>query len=721
MTERVQQTRRKAPLPQRTPEQMDVPVTMEPLAVQRQALTRHGTRPQTAQRHAAGPVLRAASLDRQEHTHLEQERGHVQRQVAALGEVTTVGPQADPRPVPDRPTTPAEWVTVMRARVEEVQGQPLDSRSSTAFTSLQRQVAQTLAQGFRADRGDAQARYATYGEHLATLQRHPVSAPVARVVLGLIPPAERLPLQRAVDETLQRFQAQEQAALNFNTLQTLQRQLAELDAEATQPVLARIQARRGSGNPLPEAIQRHLEQGLNHDLSRVRIHDDAEADKLAKGVNAIAFTTGTDIFFQAGRFNPNTQSGLELLAHEVTHTVQQSQGRVGTGIDPDAGLESEARRMGAQLAGAGPIRQTDSRLKPLAPAVSLRGLQRAPGSAADIAKWRKRLDSLNKELALDLTAAAADVAGLVDPTPISDGISAAISLARGDWLGAGLSIVSMIPGLGDAIAKPIKGSKLAAKIAKLEQEIRVVTAQLAKLTGRPLAAVEAAAKASRKVVANEVLGRLPKNWPNVRGILGKKFDPRHLPAGYHVRTVGGKPVISRNKGLSDDDLYAPLTIDSKGNFALKTTSARLSNPTTMRNNYTRVYGPLKPGHQIHHLVPDNLMRDHALGQAAQRAGVDLDRARNLMGLPGKEAYRTGGDAGHWSSHPEFDLVVTKRMDKLTADLEKQFGSLDLVPRRIMQQTMDTLADQLRTLIKSGAAPMKDGRLSAVPHLRETVA
>lgn len=238
----------------------------------------------------------------------------------------------------------------MRARAEEVQGRPLDARSSAAFTSLQRQVAQTLAQGFRSDRGDAQARYAAYGEHLATLQRHPVSAPVARVVLGLIPPAEHLPLQRAVDETLQRFQAQERASLNFDTLQTLQRQLAELDAEATQPVLARIQARRGSGNPLPEAVQRHLEQGLNHDLSRVRIHDDAEADKLAKGVNAIAFTTGTDIFFQSGQFNPNTQSGLELLAHEVTHTVQQSQGRVGTGIDPDAGLESEARTMGARLA-----------------------------------------------------------------------------------------------------------------------------------------------------------------------------------------------------------------------------------------------------------------------------------------------------------------------------------------------------------------------------------
>ncbi|WP_230289618.1 DUF4157 domain-containing protein [Deinococcus sp. 14RED07] len=170
------------------------------------------------------------------------------------------------------------------------------------------------------------------------------------MVLGMVPPSERLPLQRAADEALQRQRMQEQAALNFGSLQTLQRQLAELDAEATQPILQRIQARRGAGNPLPETIQRHLEGGLNHDLSRVRIHDDAEADKLAKGVNAVAFTTGTDIFFQAGQFNPNTQSGLELLAHEVTHTVQQSQGRVGTGIDPDAGLEQEARLMGARLA-----------------------------------------------------------------------------------------------------------------------------------------------------------------------------------------------------------------------------------------------------------------------------------------------------------------------------------------------------------------------------------
>ena len=349
MTERVHRVQRVQATPRRIvalPEQVPV----DSLALKQQAVQRFTARPQTLQRQAVMPVLRAAALDRQEQTRLSQQLTQVQRQITSLGEVTPAPRPAQPLTAPAKPTTPGDWVTVMRLRAEEVAGRPLDARSSAGFTALQRQVAQTLAQGFRADRGDAQARYATYGEHLATLQRHAVSAPASRVVLGLIPSAERLPLQRATDEVLQRFQSQEQAALNFDTLQTLQRQLAELDAEATQPVLARIQARRGSGNPLPEAIQRHLEQGLNHDLSRVRIHDDAEADKLAKGVNAIAFTTGTDIFFQAGRFNPNTQSGLELLAHEVTHTVQQSQGRVGTGIDPDAGLESEARVMGTKLA-----------------------------------------------------------------------------------------------------------------------------------------------------------------------------------------------------------------------------------------------------------------------------------------------------------------------------------------------------------------------------------
>ncbi|NTY00636.1 DUF4157 domain-containing protein [Deinococcus sp. JMULE3] len=355
------------------------------LAVQRLLST-----PMRAQGQAVRPVLRAAALQRQEEARLSSAREVVQRQVAALGGVSGVQREVQ-TPVPARPVTPSDWVTVMRHRAERVEGQRLDTRTFGEFQTLQRQVAQSLGQGFRRDRGEPAARYATYGEHLATLQRHALSAPVSRVVLGMVPPAERTPLQRATDAALQRQMAQEQAALNFDTLASLQRQLAELDAETTQPVWQRIQARRGAGNPLPEAIQRHLEQGLNHDLGRVRIHDDAEADKLAKGVNAVAFTTGTDIFFQAGRFNPNTQTGLELLAHEVTHTVQQSQGRVGRGIDPDAGLESEARNMGAQLSrtlprssGSAPARPLTS-LSRTTPNV----VQRKAAAPATASKWRQ--------------------------------------------------------------------------------------------------------------------------------------------------------------------------------------------------------------------------------------------------------------------------------------------------------------------------------------------
>ncbi|WP_328774624.1 eCIS core domain-containing protein [Deinococcus aquaedulcis] len=166
------------------------------------------------------------------------------------------------------------------------------------------------------------------------------------MTLGLLPPSERPAVQRALDAALARMETEQATQAG----EALQRQLAELDAHSAQPALARIQARRGSGNPLPEAVQRHLEQGLNHDLSRVRVHTDAEAHLLAKSVNALAFTSGTDIYFQAGQYEPNTQTGLELLAHEATHAVQQMQGQVGPGIDPDPGLEAQAQAMGQRVA-----------------------------------------------------------------------------------------------------------------------------------------------------------------------------------------------------------------------------------------------------------------------------------------------------------------------------------------------------------------------------------
>lgn len=334
-------------------------------SIQRQqVLGRDLARLTTMQRHTrqqvAQPALQAANLERQEIQRLAAERADLQAQASALqrqfspaalgGAVQRQQVQATTASPVRQPQSTADWVTVMRQQAEGIEGRYISAQENASFTQLQRQVSQTLVQRYRADRQAPEARQSEYAGHLVSLQRHALSSPVAQVFLSRIPQAERPALQRAVDEALQREQAEAQADSAARHLDSLQRHMAELDAQATQPVWQRIQERRGSGNPLPEAIQRHLEQGLNHDLSGVRIHDDSEADTLAKGVNATAFTSGKDIYFQSGKFNPNTQSGLELLAHEVTHTVQQSKGAVGKGIDPDSGLESEAREKGKKLA-----------------------------------------------------------------------------------------------------------------------------------------------------------------------------------------------------------------------------------------------------------------------------------------------------------------------------------------------------------------------------------
>lgn len=377
----------------------------------RRDLAQHTVRPLAVQRQAIHPVMRAAALERAETERLQQTREALQRQItqtpasgASEGNSLQRQQAALTAHVQARaPRSPSDWVTIMRSRAEQVAGRKLNARDTEQFRSLQRQVAQTLAQGFRQDRQAPEARYAQYADHLVALQRHPISAPVSRVVLDLIPGSERPHLQRAVDEALRRDQLQRMQDDALVADQAVQRQMAELEAEAARPVFERIQARRGSGNPLPAAVQRHLEQGLNHDLSAVRIHDDAEADKLAKGVNATAFTTGADIYFQSGKFNPNTRSGLELLAHEVTHTVQQSQGKVGKGIDPDAGLEAEARSMGAKLATSQARRQ---RVKPTASLTPQRStvIQRKGTSAATPAAYVTAFKAKLRQAALTVLA-----------------------------------------------------------------------------------------------------------------------------------------------------------------------------------------------------------------------------------------------------------------------------------------------------------------------------
>jgi hypothetical protein len=76
------------------------------------------------------------------------------------------------------------------------------------------------------------------------------------------------------------------------------------------------------GRPLDAAPRAFMEPRFGHDFGNVRIHDDARAAASARAVNALAYTHGSDIVFDAGRYAPDTAAGQHLLAHELAHTIQ---------------------------------------------------------------------------------------------------------------------------------------------------------------------------------------------------------------------------------------------------------------------------------------------------------------------------------------------------------------------------------------------------------------
>ncbi|RDH93192.1 MAG: hypothetical protein DIZ77_00230 [endosymbiont of Seepiophila jonesi] len=92
---------------------------------------------------------------------------------------------------------------------------------------------------------------------------------------------------------------------------------------------ARLQSSKGNGSRLPKRTHREMSQSLGFDFSDVRLHTDSESVNLNRAVGAQAFTHGKDIYFNSGKYNPGTTTGKHLLAHELTHVVQQNRGTGG--------------------------------------------------------------------------------------------------------------------------------------------------------------------------------------------------------------------------------------------------------------------------------------------------------------------------------------------------------------------------------------------------------
>ncbi|NEO87622.1 MAG: DUF4157 domain-containing protein [Spirulina sp. SIO3F2] len=139
-------------------------------------------------------------------------------------------------------------------------------------------------------------------------------AVAAQVVQQLnSPPVQR---QEYEDEKADSLQRQ-------SIVQSIQRTGTSAGGTASPELEQSIQQKRGKGRPLADRVRQPMEDAFGTNFGGVRIHTDNTADQLNQSIQAKAFTTGQDVFFRQGAYAPESKEGQGLLAHELTHVVQQ--------------------------------------------------------------------------------------------------------------------------------------------------------------------------------------------------------------------------------------------------------------------------------------------------------------------------------------------------------------------------------------------------------------
>lgn len=138
---------------------------------------------------------------------------------------------------------------------------------------------------------------------------------------------------------------------------------------------------RAGGSGLPAALLAKMEAAFGADFSAVRVHVGPQASR----IGAVAFTTGNDLYFAPGRYQPETTQGQQLIGHELAHVIQQRQGRVrcasaGVAVVQDHAMEAEADRLGMRAAAH--RMPVQAKRVPAVTAAAPHVFQRAPGASA---------------------------------------------------------------------------------------------------------------------------------------------------------------------------------------------------------------------------------------------------------------------------------------------------------------------------------------------------
>jgi len=127
---------------------------------------------------------------------------------------------------------------------------------------------------------------------------------------------------------IQRHESMEEESEDLQMKSLVQRKDNVGGGEASSDLESSIEGARGSGQSLDASLQEKMGVAMGADFSGVKVHTDSQSDQLNKSIQAKAFTTGQDVFFRQGAYEPSSRGGQELIAHELTHVVQQNGGAV---------------------------------------------------------------------------------------------------------------------------------------------------------------------------------------------------------------------------------------------------------------------------------------------------------------------------------------------------------------------------------------------------------
>lgn len=268
----------------------------------------------------------------------EQEADQVAREVSRAPRETEPGPQEDKEMISSKPVPSAQRllrrINLMVARQpeeEEEEAQPKLRRAKKAED--EEQQADTLRRSVETEEEEEETLQTRLRRKAETAEEEeqPVATRLHRKGKHEVTSASHPVLRqaRAIEEQALQTRLRRSAApaQNGNQPQAASAgpETTAGSAEGASPsVEERINNSRGQGNPLPSNVLREMEKQFGQRFSGVIVHNDPLSAELCQELNARAFTVGDDIYFAPGEYAPETDSGLELLAHELTHVVQQN-------------------------------------------------------------------------------------------------------------------------------------------------------------------------------------------------------------------------------------------------------------------------------------------------------------------------------------------------------------------------------------------------------------